>query len=488
MAMSMKEQKENFVSNHSGSSSQEVLFVTLIPACLGYELYLLFCSTSKTHVSQSRKVVLEAVLVILPLLSFQASDFIIEKLRAFAGVKATFPEVPEEYEPVSLLIAALALFYPAKILYHFLTSSASGVSFPNPPVFDKFSYLTTYRSTISVSTYIAILLVDFTIFPRKYCKTETWGYGLMDLGTGSYLFSSALVSYYSRGAVGGTSSTAPLFRTIVKAFPLLALGFARLATTKGLEYQEHVTEYGVHWNFFFTLFGVSVLSSAVHALSGWLFPKGGWLTFGPVLLAFALFGAYQAALTFQGLDAYVYDSPRTGSLFAANREGILGCIGYTFLYLLAEEVGNYAIWSKRTAGEAFTAMLAVASASWGVLAALEVGLGAKVSRRATNGMYVLWVVANNTTMLAVMALLHAQQSGVGGGGGGVQPSPVFKAVNRNSLVMFLVANLLTGLVNLCIDTLNTSNWAAYFCVLGYLGVLGGVALFLDMVVDKSIRL
>ena len=46
--------------------------------------------------------------------------------------------------------------------------------------------------------------------------------------------------------------------TIRSVIPLIVLGCIRLVATRGVEYQEHVSEYGVHWNFFFTLAIVKV--------------------------------------------------------------------------------------------------------------------------------------------------------------------------------------------------------------------------------------
>jgi hypothetical protein len=95
--------------------------------------------------------------------------------------------------------------------------------------------------------------------------------------------------------------------------------------------QEHVSEYGVHWNFFFTLTAVS-LAVAVLAPS----PRQAFIV-AIVLLAGTRFlvcvcwlasdrsTGYQTALL-HGLTSYIMDAPRT-SLFAANREGILSCAG-----------------------------------------------------------------------------------------------------------------------------------------------------------------
>lgn len=53
------------------------------------------------------------------------------------------------------------------------------------------------------------------------------------------------------------------------------------------------------------------------------------------------------------------------------------------------------------------------------------------------------------------------------------------AFNKNSLAIFLLANLLTGTVNLSIHTLDATTIQAVAVLVGYAAVLTGVALGLD---------
>ena len=107
--------------------------------------------------------------------------------------------------------------------------------------------------------------------------------------------------------------------------------------------QEHVSEYGVHWNFFFTLALVTVLSEGLDLAaraSGGSLSSVAYLLLGAVLgcgesalqqaaCGFALTcterPGYQIALN-QGLQGYILSSPRE-SLFSKNREGLLGAFG-----------------------------------------------------------------------------------------------------------------------------------------------------------------
>lgn len=116
-----------------------------------------------------------------------------------------------------------------------------------------------FRAYVLISTVICILAVDFVIFPRRFAKAETYGSGLMDIAVGEFIFSNAIVSPESRSVqLNQTGFISAVLKSFKSSLPLLVLGVIRLISVKGTDYQEHASEYGTHWNFFFTLCSVRV--------------------------------------------------------------------------------------------------------------------------------------------------------------------------------------------------------------------------------------
>ena len=108
----------------------------------------------------------------------------------------------------------------------------------------------------------------------------------MDLGVGSFVFSQGIVSAIPliKDPSRLRADVKPkLYRIIKKILPIIVLGIVRVLLVKGTEYpvwclvhrhldsqtdsfQEHITEYGVHWNFFLTLAILPVAEVALHSI------------------------------------------------------------------------------------------------------------------------------------------------------------------------------------------------------------------------------
>lgn len=91
----------------------------------------------------------------------------------------------------------------------------------------KYPFITNYRAIVIYVTVIAILAVDFPIFPRRYAKTKKYGYSLMDLGTGAFIFANGIIAPEAKGR------NSNLLKSWMSSLPLFALGIIRLLTVKG---------------------------------------------------------------------------------------------------------------------------------------------------------------------------------------------------------------------------------------------------------------
>lgn len=357
-----------------------------------------------------------------------------------------------------------------------------------------------------VVTCVAILAVDFPVFPRRFAKVEDWGTSLMDMGVGSFVFSAGLVSarpVLQARLFRKTSSLGLSLRSAFKtSLPLLILGFVRLYSVKSLDYAEHVTEYGVHWNFFFTLALLPPFVAILQPVST-LIPS-------TALLSLVLASTYQVALNFTGLQAYILTAPRK-DILSLNREGIFSFWGYLAIFLSGQAIGFDIFYrdpdKKPTPASTLlnqrkhllwrlTIMSTIWMATFISTTSSKYGLDLSVSRRLANLPYVLWVSAFNYCQVTAYCIVEtvcfpgvysATDRYLEGKEISKATSRLLKGFNRNGLVIFLIANLLTGLVNMTMDTLNMGSTGAMSVLVGYGATLTTIALILDFR-DVSIKL
>ncbi|KAI6165270.1 GWT1-domain-containing protein [Pisolithus thermaeus] len=360
--------------------------------------------------------------------------------------------------------------------------------------------LSTYRAHMMLMTVLSILAVDFRVFPRALAKCETYGVSLMDLGVGSFVFSQGIISAIPllkdpsrlRKSLGYK-----LFDTLKKVAPVAILGLIRLMAVKGTDYPEHVTEYGVHWNFFVTLSLLPLLEIFTHRI----------ILHMPVALLGLWIGvAQQCLLSFAGLGDILLNAPRSNVVFA-NKEGLISLLGYFSIHIMGLSVGTIILPPRpsffrkqivlpdgdrstsldlvapRQTTKAVAELFSYAFVWWGLFAFVRLKLD--VSRRMVNLPYILWLSAFNTSFILGYCLLDlfffpARTSRVkdssdpagkrlilGEYSAGSRAPLLLEAINKNSLVIFLIANVATGLINLSVKTMYASDGKALLILGGY---------------------
>lgn len=489
--MSSKAQKEAFVTGHSGTTISEIILVCLsspIGILLFHELrhYCrksnFFSNRQDEELPFSLLIFFESITILLPMTICET-----ELLYPYGAILLS----------LELLIGLSLWVYRNSIYEKSKHRNASRVvtSVTSPTAeFAKLKYLSFYRSTVNFLTFVAILAVDFPIFPRSFAKTEIYGYGLMDIGAGSFCVIGGLVSSFARQKNSHKHEIdmrKRLKKIMTNIIPLLCMGFIRLITTKGLQYQRHVSEYGVHWNFYFTLAIVNAFASFIRIFPDLRAPFVSWM---PILVI------YQIILSKQNIQGYIELAPRQCkssdnilninicNFFAANREGILGSLGYLSIFLACEDVGRFCIWSCRKQNpikqgrRIFIAAMFFWNLHW--ISSSSLLFDIIVSRRSTNATFCFWTIAHNMTILFfVWAAFHfgsdrssfcdkSRYDSI------INP-PIFDAVNKHALIVFVLANLMTGVVNLTMNTLEASNGEAIIVIFCYLCAVGAAALIVS---------
>lgn len=333
--------------------------------------------------------------------------------------------------------------------------------------------ITQLRGAIALQTAFCILGVDFHLFPRANAKTLNYGRSVMDLGVGAVVLAGALTT--RRRPRESISVTAR--RAMVRHAPLVAAGLGRLVAVRATAYHEVHSEYGVHWNFFFTLAAVAAGTPALERATERA--VGGQSAAATAVAATVVLALHQTMLSFGGLSAYVRDSPRTSSFLSANKEGLASLPGYLGLGLAGNAASAWFVQTRYRMSELWldVAKLAGASVMFGLSAVSADSLVEPTSRRLCNLAYVLWVLAqvgcalSFATIGSLLAAISPRPS--------PHPPPILESINRNPLSFFLLSNLLTGACNLSIDTMQQSDAVAAMILATYMTVVCTTAVLAD---------
>ncbi|KAF9781098.1 GWT1-domain-containing protein [Thelephora terrestris] len=522
-----KASKEAFVSGATGSS---ITHINMISAVALSSIALYSALRSRLPPSKSLVFPAEWLLLVAPLLLSMT----------------LFANSPGMLSLVLIFPTALLLIVPRResgtpLPSNLRTPSPNRAQYAPTSPHDQQSpivqlpALTTYRAHMMLMTVLSILAVDFPVFPRSLAKCETYGVSLMDLGVGSFVFSQGIVS-----AAPITKSpdhlSSPLRPKIAKALrrslPIWILGFLRLIAVKLSGYPEHESEYGTHWNFFFTMGTIPVIEVLLHPI----------IPFAPVsMIAIAIALFHQVALSVAGWREFVLFAPRS-NLLRANKEGIVSLFGYLAIHLLGLSTGTMILppspsyfrrqqlerldaRSRRDSNARLTAPSSMGSqreddktatelAAYAILWWSFLGLSsffasvAGVSRRLVNLPYILWVAAFNTSFILAYILLDLfffpsplsksiysptsklkvpkdrRKASTESQTQPVKDAPVLlHAINQNGLSVFLLANVSTGLVNLVFPTMYTNDVSA-MVILSIYSI--GVCLFAWITRDRRL--
>ncbi|KAI8064666.1 GWT1-domain-containing protein [Gongronella butleri] len=440
-----KEEKEAFVSNCSGGSLLEIQFV----ASTVLASHCLWLSLVKSGACSADSFMVQFLVYIVPAVLFQTvlSDHIGVALFGLLLLSFNALRNSNKFAHLRQMDRQLRKQRESRPKTSVLPQGHN-------------AHLSVYRASIMILTCIAILAVDFPVFPRRFAKVETFGTSLMDVGVGSFVFSSGLIASKSYGSLNAKSFAQKMKQACRTSGPLLALGISRLLVTRSVDYQLHNSEYGLHWNFFVTL---GLLPPFVTCLMEFAKKPAYFLTIGMSIAAL-----YQFAL-YHGLQNWVLNAPRT-TLLSANKEGISSFPGYLAIFLIGADAGLI-LFQNRNRDRLKAIQLAVKSMlCWlilGVFRALAsyYDEGYWVSRRLANLPYIAWVAAFN--MILLSALIFIDEFFIEKDKPALLPQ-LLHCMNLNGLATFLLANVLTGSVNLSIKTLYAPTYASMLILCVYM--------------------
>jgi hypothetical protein len=468
---------EQFMQNHNGTTAVEVLLV-ILPVPFGLFLSSCLCAVLTYLMNQKVLIPLKLISWLLFLVDF------ITVVVPFVLCVTIFSDRHVVVSQIFFFCLFVCGAYCCSECRQVLSQAYRSTLLATLTDTGRRPYVTNFRAIINLITAICILAVDFKVFPRRFAKTETFGYGLMDTGVGLFVISNAIVAPEALGYKVKTQTfTSAMWKAIKSSTPLLLLGSARFFITQQIDYQMHVSEYGVHWNFYITLAMTKILCTLILQFVGSNYS---------LMIAVVAIGIHELILC-SGIRDWVLSNVTRQDFLTANREGLTSLLGYVGLYFAGVCLGQgLRDYKSNILGNLYLmGKLTISSlVLWFAMSLCKNWFG--VSRRLANIGYVVWILTLSIIMLVILMsielltwtmnkvvkssmqneadrYLHFTISYV----------PVtLEAINYNGLLFFLLSNLLTGLINICVQTLTVDVLPSLLIICGYIFVLCNIIVLL----------
>ncbi|XP_076254811.1 uncharacterized protein LOC143192901 [Rhynchophorus ferrugineus] len=322
-------------------------------------------------------------------------------------------------------------------------------------------FITNVRSTINLISIIAILAVDFKIFPTRFSKTSETGFSLMDVGVGLYVFSNAIVAPETKGK---KSSVKQSFKN---SMLLILIGILRMILTKATNYNVSELEYGVHWNFFITLAVTKICTAYILSI----------FDIDNILVNTIVLNFFYEVLLQMSLKNWIFSKAKRTNIISANKEGIVSSIGYICLYLyslyFSYKLNKIKNSKSKNSNIYFLTWISI-SLGFTTFCAIHL----EVSRRLANSGYVAWVLFIAIFMTWLFYCWDIFITGFSKKYNFKHCPYVYEAINYNGLLFFIVGNFLTGLINLSISTVLISSINSLLIILTYMFINCSVVLVL----------
>ncbi|KAI3387482.1 hypothetical protein SNEBB_003058 [Seison nebaliae] len=405
---SVKLEKELLVSHNSGDELYKVCLLVAIPVLSHLPLELILNRIIRHYKLQSY---LKTLLKIIISMVF--------------------------YEKLNEYILHYFIVMSSIIFFYYLRNNQSIKNEPLPN-----EIIRSLRSDLLIVTSFCIFAVDFpTVFPRSLIKTELTGISFMDVGVGMFMLINGM-SFHRKQKFS---------RITYKILFLLLVGTIRSISIQFLNYQNHITEYGIHWNFFFTL--------AIGELIGTIL----WKIFNinsipfQFILSFILILSHEFLLRsfgVYGLNPTLIER-LNGNLILQNIEGISSLLGYVSLYMLSYSFKELTLSKKDN--------LQILNFSYFILFFISLSIihFIESSRRLCNISYILIVFIIFQFNYFLYYLIRKSYSS--------KPiDHLSRLVNKNGLLFFLFSNLLTGLGNIFLDTIHMTPKKSFFILYSYM--------------------